>query len=157
MNELKMTLKRVRPNEFWVQSNTASTNSPPTTPSLVPPPAKKTRYVIPKNTTQSALHNRPLTPGSKSPSAERSPYNGLGSHVTSPVFPLDGILTPTSISPNEELEIDPMDQIISTIVNWDAAKLIDPQYRNAPFHTSLAAVPETTFNNFDYYQKCVPI
>lgn len=154
-NELKMTFKRIRSNE-WIQSNTATVNTPPTTPSLVPPPAKKPRHNgnVPKN---SAPHNRPLTPGSKSPSVERSPFNGIGSHLSSPVFPLDGILTPTSISPNEEIEKDPMEQIVHTIVNWDAGKLIDPQYKNAPFHMGMAAVPKTSFENFGNYQKCVPI
>lgn len=144
-----MKLKRVTSNE-WIQSNTTSAS-----PSLAPPPAKKPRHnaSVPKD---SAPHTRPMTPGSKSPSVERSPYNGIGSHVSSPVFPLDGILTPLSISPNEEIEVDPMDQIVSMIVNWDATKLINLRYKNEPFHTGMATVPQITFGTFEYYQKCVP-
>lgn len=149
---LKLTLKRVGNSDEWTQNVKPTVDTPPTTPSLVPPPAKKRRRNLPKD---AAPHNRPLTPASKSPSVERSPYNGIGFHVSSPTFPLDGILTPTSISPCEEIQIEPMDQIVSMIVNWDADKLIDQRYKSMAFHKNLAAAPQSSFETFEYYQKCV--
>lgn len=152
---LKVKLKRV--GGEWTQSNEPSVNTSPApsvhTPICEPPPSKSRRIAnVPKGVT---TQHRPLTPSSKSPSVERSPYNGIGLHLNSPGFSLDGLLTPTSISPNEEMEIDPKDQIVSTIVNWDAEKIIDPRYKKVPYHTNLVAVPMTSFDTFDYYQKCV--
>lgn len=163
-----LTLRFKRVDNRWEHVIEASVNTSPnssspmpSTSSLLgsspfePPQSKKPRRIahVPKGPTP---HHRPLTPSSKSPSAERSPYNGLGNHINPPGFSLDGILTPTSISPNEEVEIDPIDQIVSMIVNWDADKIMDKRYKNEPYHTNLAAVPQISFDNFDYYQKCVP-
>lgn len=144
----KLKLIRIGNSDRWMQ------NTSPVETSCEPPPPKMPRRIanVPKGPTP---HHRPLTPSSKSPSVERSPYNGIGIHLNSPGFSLDGLLTPTSISPNEEFEIDPMDQIISTIVNWDAKKIIDPRYKQQAYHTNLAIVPPITFDTFDYYQKCV--
>lgn len=148
--KIVMTFKRNRDSNEWMNSG-STVNSSPTTPSLEAPPAKK-----PRHNANPAPYNRPMTPASKSPSVERSPHIGIGFHASSPVFPLDGILTPVSISPNEEIQIEPVDQIIATIVNWGADEIINPHYKNAPFHKNLAAVPQMAFETFDYYQKCVP-
>lgn len=172
VNELRIKLRRIGSNE-WTQNDTTPTvsattlpptsstlhtpSTPPTpsTPSLEPPPAKKPR----RTAGVPSPHHRPMTPASKSPSVERSPYNGIGLHINSPssAFPLDGILTPTSMSPCEDIPPQPVDQLISTIVDWDATKIIDATYKNAPFHTNVVTVPQIAFETADYYQKCVPI
>lgn len=147
---LRLKLKRV--GGEW---STSMVNMSPTkaTASCQPPPLKMPRRIA--NVPKVRTPHRPLTPSSKSPSVERSPYNGIGMYVNSPGFSLDGLLTPTSISPNAEIEIDPMEQIITTIVNWDAKKINDLRYKKEPYHTNLAAVPDKSFDTFDYYQKCV--
>lgn len=134
----------------------STTTTTTTSSSFEPPQSKKPRRIahVPKEHTP---HNRPLTPCSKSPSAERSPFNGTGSNTNSPAFSLSGILTPTSISPSpsEENETDPIDQMIATIVNWDAEKIMDKRYINQRFHENVAVVPSTTFENFEIYKQLV--
>lgn len=146
---LRLKLKRVGRN-VWTPEN-ASPVSTPTSTSFEHPQAKKPchRGHIPNGN-----HDRPLTPASKSPS---SSYNGSPSYIHSPNFPLDGILTPQSISPNETNEIDQIDQITNTIVNWDAERIMDPRYQTAPYHTNVIPVPDASYQTFDYYQKCVSL
>lgn len=160
---IKIRIKRIRDEEYQCQMTgsydtpTSSDAPSATASSLEPPLSKKPRRVaqIAKDHTP---YNRPLTPTSKSPSVERSPNHGIGQTSTShsSAFPLDGILTPASISPCEEIEIDPIDQIVSTMINWNAEKIMDPQFRVQPYHKNLVSVPAKSFGSHDYYKKCVP-
>lgn len=152
---IKVLLKRTW-SGHWASTDTSPPQPTLTSHSVFEPPQTKIPRRIAHVPNQSPLHSRPLTPSSKSPSAERSPFNSIGH---SPPYPLDNLLTPTSnCSPNAEIEkIDPVDQLISTIINWNAGKIIDGQYKERPFHTNLVSVPPHSFETLDYYQKYVEL
>lgn len=86
-----------------------------------------------------------------------TPSSSTGSPDYRPDFSYTDLLTPNS-TPNEEVEIDPLDSIISTIINWDAVKIMEKQFRTKPFFTKSLMdlpVPKQSFEDRSKYEKCV--
>lgn len=90
------------------------------------------------------MHFKPPTPSSST----GSPDYGQAT------FSYLDLLTPVT-TPNEEVDFDPTDSIISTIINWDAIKIMDPQFRTKAFYTNLTNVPDKSFGDRSNYEKCV--
>ncbi|XP_031633445.1 uncharacterized protein LOC116347127 [Contarinia nasturtii] len=74
----------------------------------------------------------------------------------SPKYSLDSLLTPSN-SPmdiDEPEFVDPTAKIIGIIINWDAAKIMNPKFRKEDFFKSnVQLVPKKTFTDVKNYES----